>query len=342
MENRLMADVDRPLWGAQQPSGAPPGDRPGLLRPDVVPVVLVLVATAALIVALKLTVAGFGSIGQLTAILVTAIFLVVASFGQGLVILTGGIDLSIGAVMGIGGMIIANLTRGDDGALIYALPIALLCSTGIGLINGLGVAIGRLPPFIMTLSSSIAFFGVALGMTAGSSQQSVAPALQRFMAGSWLGVPLPILFIVLFAVAAALFQNRSAVGRQIYALGDSPRAAALLGLPVAALTVTVYALSGLCAGLAGVLLAGYSSSATLDMGNPLLMPTIAAVVIGGARVTGGTGLYAGTLAGALFLSTLSTAITVLSLSQGLRSLIEGCVIFLALLLQGRLGGRRRN
>ncbi len=306
------------------------------------PVALVLVATAALIIALKLTVEGFGSIGQLTAILVTAVFLVVASFGQGLVILTGGIDLSIGAVMGIGGMIVANLTRGADGALIYALPIALLCCAGIGVINGLGVAIGRLPPFIMTLSSSIAFFGVALGMTAGSSQQSVAPALQRFMAGAWFGVPLPILFIVLFAVAAALFQNRSAVGRQIYALGGSPRAAVVLGLPVAGLTVTVYALSGLCAGVAGVLLAGYSSSATLDMGNPLLMPTIAAVVIGGARVTGGTGLYAGTLAGALFLSTLSTAITVLSLSQGLRSLIEGCVIFLALLLQGRLGGRRRN
>jgi ribose transport system permease protein len=337
-----MADVDRPIWSAAPSSGASRGDRTGLLRPDVLPVVLVLVATAALIVALKLTVAGFGSIGQLTAILVTAIFLVVASFGQGLVILTGGIDLSIGAVMGIGGMIVANLTRGVDGALIYALPIALLCCAGIGVINGLGVAIGRLPPFIMTLSSSIAFFGVALGMTAGSSQQSVAPILQRFMAGSWLGIPLPILFIVLFAGAAALFQNRSAVGRQIYALGDNPRAAALLGLPVAALTVTVYALSGLCAGVAGVLLAGYSSSATLDMGNPLLMPTIAAVVIGGARVTGGTGLYAGTLAGALFLSTLSTAITVLSLSQGLRSLIEGCVIFLALLLQGGLGGRRKT
>jgi ribose transport system permease protein len=130
---------------------------------------------------------------------------------------------------------------------------------------------------------------VALGMTAGSSQQSVAPALQRFMAVGWLGVPLPIFFIVLFAVAAALFQNRSAVGRQIYALGGNPRAAAIVGLPVAALTVSVYALSGLCAGVAGVLLAGYSSSATLDMGNALLMPTIAAVVIGGARVTGGGG-----------------------------------------------------
>ena len=120
-----MAEVDRPLWGAAPLTGAPQRDRRSLLRPDVLPVVLVLVATAALIVVLKLTVAGFGSIGQLTAILVTAIFLVVASFGQGLVILTGGIDLSIGAVMGIGGMIVANLTRGVDDALIYALPVAL-------------------------------------------------------------------------------------------------------------------------------------------------------------------------------------------------------------------------
>jgi ribose transport system permease protein len=337
-----MAEVDGPLLGAAALSSARRRDHTGLLRPDVLAVLLVLVATAVLIMVLKLTVAGFGSINQLTAILVTAIFLVVASFGQGLVILIGGIDLSIGAVMGIGGMIVANLTRGIDGALVYALPIALLSCTGIGVINGLGVAIGRLPPFIMTLSSSTAFFGVALGMTAGSSQQSVAPALQRFMVGVWLGIPLPVFFILAFVAVAALFQNRSAVGRRVYALGDNPRAAEILGLPVAALTVTVYALSGLCAGIAGVLLAGYSSSATLDMGNALLMPTIAAVVIGGARVTGGVGLYAGTLAGALFLSTLSTAITVLSLSQGLRSVIQGGVIILALLLQSRHGGLRTN
>lgn len=335
-----MEKAGSPPSAAATASAAPePGE--GLLRPDLVPALLVLVATAVLIGGLKLAIPGFGSVGQLTAILVTAIFLVVASFGQGLVILTGGIDLSIGTVMGIGGMMVANLTRGSDAALAYALPLALLCCAAVGVVNGLGVAVARLPPFIMTLSSSTAFFGVALGLTSGSSQQSVAPALQRFMAGAWLGLPLPILFIALFAALAALFQNRSAVGRQIYALGGSPRAATILGLPVAALTVAVYGLSGLCAGISGVLLAGYSSSATLDMGNALLMPTIAAVVIGGARVTGGAGLYVGTLAGALFLSTLSTAITVLSLSQGLRSVIQGSVIILALLLQSRQGIRRR-
>jgi ribose transport system permease protein len=328
--------------GEQTQTARPAPARPWgvrLISSELAPALLVFAATAALIVGLKLTIAGFGSLPQLTAILVTAIFLVVASFGQGLVILIGGIDLSIGVVMGVGGMIVANLTRGSDDALFYALPTALLCCTGIGVINGLGVARAGLPPFIMTLSSATTFFGIALGMTAGSSQQSVAPALRHFVAGDWAGVPLPILFIAVFALVAALFQNRSAIGRQIYAMGSNPRAAAIVGLPMAALTVTVYGLSGLCAGVAGVLLAGYSSSATLDMGNALLMPTIAAVVIGGARVTGGAGPYIGTLAGALFLSTLSTAITALSLSQGLRSVIQGAVIIIALLLQSRNSNR---
>ncbi|WP_445504279.1 ABC transporter permease [Microvirga sp. G4-2] len=302
----------------------------------------VLGATAVLIAGMKLHNPAFGSLEQLIAILVTAIFLVVASFGQGLVILIGGIDLSIGVTMGVGGMMIANLTHGSNDTLAYALPAALLCCTVIGAINGVGIGIAKLPPFIMTLSSGTTFFGIALGLTAGSSQQSVAPALQEFMNGRWLGIPYPIFFMVLFVAIAVLFQNRTAMGRKLYAMGSSPGAARVLGLPIVALTVTVYAISGLCAGITGVLLAGYSSSATLDMGNALLMPTIAAVVIGGARVTGGAGLYIGTFAGALFLSTLSTVITALSLSQGFRSIVQGVIIIIALVFQGKhlIGGKR--
>ena len=114
--------------------------RRAFIRPDVVPALGVLAATAALIIGMKLVNPSFGSFDQLTAILVTAIFLVVASFGQGLVILIGGIDLSIGIVMGVGGMMIANLTRGSNDALIYALPVALVCCTAIGALNGIGIA----------------------------------------------------------------------------------------------------------------------------------------------------------------------------------------------------------
>jgi ribose transport system permease protein len=303
---------------------------------------MVLAATALLVAGMKIANPAFGSLDQLSAILVTAIFLVVASFGQGLVILLGGIDLSLGVVIAIGGMMIAGLTRGSDDALLFAIPLTLLCCAGIGLINGIGVALAKLPPFIATLSSGITFFGVALGLTAGSSQQAVAPSLQKFMNSSLLGIPYPILFTILFVTAAWLFQNRTPEGRKLYAIGSSRGAARIVGLPIAGLTIVVYTVSGLCAGVTGILLAGYSASATLDMGDALLMPSIAAVVIGGARVTGGSGIYLGTLSGALFLSTLSTVITALSLSRGFQDVVQGGIIIIALLLQsGRLTVRSR-
>ena len=161
------------------------------------------------------------------------------------------------------------------------------------------------------------------------------------MSGRLVGIPIPLFLIALFLVAAVLLQNRTAAGRNLYAIGSNPTAAKIVGLPIGALTVLVYAISGLCAGIAGVLLAGYSSSATLDMGDSFLMPTIAAVVIGGARVTGGRGIYLGTFASAIFLSALATVITVLSLSQGWRNIIQGGMIVIALLLQSRSWQQRR-
>lgn len=320
-----------------EPAGGPAEEsvpvRAGWLSAEMIPALGVLASTALLMLAIKLINPGSAFLGQVSAILVTAIFLAVASFGQGLAILLGGIDLSIGVVMGLGGMMISGLTNGSNDALLWAVPATLACCAGIGIVNGLGIVLGRIPPFIMTLASATTFFGVGLGFTAGAAQRPVAPALQALMSGHWLDVPLPILLLLAFAAVAIAFQNGSVEGRRLYALGSSPGAARVLGLPMGPLTVTAYGISGLCAGIAGMLLAGYSSAATLDMGNPFLLPTIAAVVIGGARVTGGKGLCLGTFAGALFLSTLETIITVLSLSQGLRDLIQGAIIIIALLAQ---------
>ena len=313
------------------------------VRPDLLPAAVVLACAVLLMLATKALNPGSGLVQQISAILVTSIFLVVASFGQGLTILLGGIDLSIGVVIGLGGMMISVLTDGSDAALPYAVPATLAGCAAIGLVNGIGIALGKIPPFIMTLASGITFFGVGLGFTAGTAQQPVAPALQALMSGYRLGIPIPIFLILAFLIVASVFQNGTAEGRKLYAVGSSPGAARVLGLPIGALTIAAYGISGLCAGIAGLLLAGYSSAATLDMGNPLLLPSIAAVVIGGARVTGGKGIYLGTFAGALFLSALDTIITVLSLSQGLRNIIEGTIIVVALLLQsGRWGGLGRR
>lgn len=313
-------------------------DAPGRLRwlrnPALLPPVIVLACAILLISATKLMNPGAGFGQQLAAVLVTSVFLVVAAFGQGLTILIGGIDLSIGIVIGIAAMMISVLTDGRDAALPWAVPLTLATGGAIGCVNGAGIALAGVPPFIMTLASGITFFGVGLGFTSGLAQEPVAPALGLLMSSHCFGVPIPILLIIVFAVAASLFQNGTAVGRKLYAIGSSPGAARVLGLSIAGLTILVYTLSGLCAAVSGLLLAGYSSAATLDMGTPLLLPTIAAVVIGGASVAGGSGTYFGTFAGAVFLSALGTVITVLSLSQGLRNVIEGAIIVAALLSQG--------
>ncbi len=305
------------------------------LKPETLTALLVLLAATLMMLVMKGLNPSFGSVQQIAAILTTSIFLVVASYGQGLVILLGGIDLSIGVVMSIAGMMIAGLTNGSNEALTWALPVTLVSCVAIGLLNGLGVAFLKIPPFIMTLAVGTAFFGVALGITAGGSQRTVAPALQVLMSAQIGGIPIPIVLIGCFLVAGSLLQSRTTEGRKLYAIGSSLAAARVVGLPIEALTIAAYGISGLCAGIAGLLLAGYSSSATLDMGDPFLMPTIAAVVIGGACVTGGRGLYFGTFAGAIFLSALSTIITVLSLSQGWRNIIQGGIIIIALIVQSK-------
>jgi ribose transport system permease protein len=305
---------------------------PVLLTREITVALIVLAASAALILIMKLISPSFGSIAQIAAILVTSIFLVVASCGQGLTILLGGIDLSIGVVMSIAGMMIAALTNGTNESLPWAVPLVLASCTAIGVINGLGIALLKIPPLLMTLAMGTTFFGVALGATSGSLQQRVAPALQELMSGHVAGIPIPVILMAVFVVAVILGQQRTAVGRKLYALGSNQTAARIAGLPIVGLTITAYGVSSFCAALSGLLLAGYSASATLDMGEPYLMPSIAAVVIGGARVTGGRGIYLGTFAGAIFLSTVSTIITALSLSQGWRNIIQGGIIIAALII----------
>jgi ribose transport system permease protein len=302
-------------------------------RADLATALVVLAASVLLGASMKAVNPRFGSIDQIGAILVTSVFLVVAAFGQGLAILLGGIDLSIGVVMSASGVMIAALTNGSDGAMVWAVPLTLATCTAVGVANGVGVAVLRIPPFIVTLAVGTIVNGVVLGLTAGSSQHPVAPALQDVMSGRLHGLPIPILLTLCFLGLATVLQSCTADGRRLYALGSSPSAARVAGLPIVGLTIATYAVSALCAALSGLLLAGYSSSATLDMGDPFLMPTIAAVVIGGARVAGGRGIYLGTFAGAIFLSTLATVITALSLSQGWRNVIQGGIIVAALVLQ---------
>lgn len=292
-------------------------------------------ASLLIIVVATLLIPSFGSLRQYEAMLVTMLFLLVATFGQHLVILSGsgGIDLSVGMTISVSGMAIASFTHGLNGPLYWAIPLTLLITSGIGLINAIGIVHFRIPAFIMTLATSTISFGVVLGLTLGRSQPPVAPALEDFVLGSAFGVKIPLLLLVVFIIFGVALEHYTAFGRRLYAVGNSARAAALAGINTRRILYTVYVASGLCAGIAGILLTGYSSSATLTMGEPYLLTTIAAVVVGGCRIEGGRGTFFGALSGVLFLSIVATLISVLGLSAGWRTVIEGTVILGALILQ---------
>ena len=208
-----------------------------LFSVEIITAFIVLASSLGLILIIKIAIPQFGSPSQIAAIIVTSIFLVIASCGQGLTILLGGIDLSIGVVMGIAGMMIAGLTNGSNNNLMWALPIVIISCTGIGIINGLGIAFLNIPPLLMTLAMGTTFFGIALGATYGGLQKRVAPALEDLMSGHLLGLPIPVFLIAFFVVAAVIGLNRTGIGRKFYAMGSNLAAARITGVPISGLTV---------------------------------------------------------------------------------------------------------
>jgi ribose transport system permease protein len=207
----------------------------------------------------------------------------------------------------------------------------LLITGGIGALNGIGVALLRIPPFIMTLAAGIIVSSTVLGISGGAPLGTVSPLLVAVFAGRWLGMPPVIYLMVIFTIVATLLQRRTVFGRMLYAIGTSPAAAYIAGLPVRRVTILCYAISGAAAGLAGILMVGFSGGASLNSGDGVLLPSIAAVVIGGTSIIGGRGNYLGAVGGALLLTTFSTMINALGIAEGWRTLIYGAVILVALL-----------
>ncbi len=275
---------------------------------------------------------GFGSWGQAKAILVLSSFVMVVALGQQFVILTGGLDLSVGSMMTFGGVLAFAWIGASPLALVWGVPAILLGAAAIGAVNGIGVMLLRLPPFIMTLAMGIIVYGAALGVTRGTPRGSASPALSALFTQEVGGVPLIIGLVALLAVLGTLVQVRTPFGRRLYAVGTSAAAAYVAGLPVRRLIVTTYAISGAAAGFAGILMVGYAGGATLTMGDGYLLPSVAAVVVGGTSILGGRGLYLGAVGGAVLLTTLSTIIASLGIAEGWRTVIYGAVILLALLL----------
>ncbi|TPL55472.1 ABC transporter permease [Mesorhizobium sp. B2-4-2] len=253
-------------------------------------------------------------------------FLAVLALGQGSVILTGGLDLSVPWTIGLSGILLAGMVNGSDAALAYALPVVLAIACLIGLANGIGIVFLGISPIVMTLATNGILQGFALLYSQGTPAGFSSPMLRWFMTGKlWVVTPV-VPFMVVFVALAVLLLGRTAFGRKVYGIGNSPRAAQLSGIAVGRTLIFVYMLSALCAAIVGVMLTGFSGQASLGMGDDYLLPSIAVVVVGGALITGGRGHYLGMLGGVLLLTALQMLLAGTTLPYATRAILFGLVV----------------
>ena len=264
--------------------------------------------------------------GYWNSLLVLSSFLAVLALGQGTVILTGGLDLSVPWTIGLSGIVLAGMVNGSDAALVYALPTVLAMACVIGFANGVGIVYLGISPIVMTLAMNGILQGFALLYSQGTPAGFSSPMLRWFMTGRIAGMTPVVLFIIGFVIFAVLLLGRTAFGRRVYGIGNGLRAAQLSGIAVEKTLILVYILSALCAAVVGILLTGFSGQASLGMGDDYLLPSIAVVVVGGALITGGRGHYLGMLGGVLLLTSLQMLLAGTTLPYATRAILFGLVV----------------
>lgn len=255
---------------------------------------------------------------------------------QTLTMLTGGIDLSAGVVATVSAFVMATQVSilGPTGAILVALIPAIL----IGLVNGFGVAICRVHPLIMTLGTGLIATGClqVYQRTVIATGSSVPEFLAWLGTGRTGGIPNSLVLFIPFAALILWGQRRMGFGRLLYALGDNESAARLSGVRAWQVYFALYALSGLIAGVTGLLYVGLIKAPSLSLANPLMLPSVAAAVIGGTSIFGGRGGYSGTIVGALILTVLTTMLTLLQMPEGARRILFGGIILLVTAVYVRL------
>jgi ribose transport system permease protein len=296
------------------------------------PILLAYGAALLLFLLVSLYSPGFANPAHVATLVTLAAFIGIVAIGQTVVIIGGGIDLSVPWIMNSAAILVTALARGQDWPLVWIVPFILLCGCAIGVINGIGIALLRVPPIVMTMSVNVITQGLLLIVTRGFPPPLAPKALTYIAAGKIGPVPILLLVWIVLAVAVVIVERRTAFGRYLFALGSNRTVAALSGVPVTRTTITAYAISGGAAALAGILLCGYSRQAYLGMGDPYLFTSIAAVAIGGASILGGTGSYLGTIAGALVLTILNGLLPIFRLDAGALKIIYGLVILLAVFI----------
>ncbi|MCU1583734.1 MAG: transporter permease [Microbacteriaceae bacterium] len=256
----------------------------------------------------------------------------VVAIGMTFVILTGGIDLSVGSTLALSGVTMAMLINSGLDSTV-AIIISLLTGVVAGLINGIGVAILKIQPFIVTLATMVSILGISLRVTNGGPQafDNSGDIFNFLGSGDVFGLPGPFLVFLIVAAIGVLTLRYFSFGRYLYAIGGSSEAARLSGVPTKKMLVAAYAICGLAAGLAGVMTASRLSVGGPTAGGLANLDAITAVVIGGTSLMGGTGGAIGTVFGALLLAVLSNLMNLMGIGPFDQQIVKGAVIILAVL-----------
>jgi len=293
----------------------------------------VLAALVMLVIAASFLSDRFLSVPNLLNILRQVAIVGILAIGMTFVILTKGIDLSVGSLLGISVVIYAGLL--ENYSMAVAIPAGLAAATLAGFVNGIGVAHARVPPFIMTLGMLSFARGLAFIYTGGTPIPILNEEFYSLGNGYVLGVPIPSLILLSVLAISAMVLSLTAFGRSVYAIGSNEEAARLSGVPVSAYKIAVYAISGLVSGLAGLVYASQLSIGTPIAGQGYELDAIAAVVVGGTSLFGGKGTVGGTFIGTLIIGVLANILNLTGVDPYVQQLFKGALIVFAVYLMSR-------
>jgi len=264
----------------------------------------------------------------------TSINAVIAA-GMTFVILTGGIDLSVGSILAFSGAVAASCLASGQ-SMIVTVILTLIIGAGVGLLNGIIISKGKLQPFIATLATMTILRGATLVFTDGKpisiGTSEGAIAFGKIGGGTMLGIPTPVVIMILVFLICYYILHQTKIGRHTYALGGNEEATKLSGLNTDKIKIFVYTISGILSAIAGIIITARLFSAQPNAGSGYELDAIAAVVLGGTRLAGGKGKISGTIIGALIIGILSNALNLLNVSSYFQMIAKGVVILIAVLL----------
>ncbi|MGC0370154.1 ABC transporter permease [Microbacterium sp. SLBN-111] len=296
-----------------------------------------LIAVAALFLISPLIAPGSVGPTAIVSMLPFAALIAIVAIGQTLVIQQGGLDLSIPGAVTLGALIVARFGGDDALGLPAAITVAIVATAAFGLASGLVITLFGLPPLVVTIAVNALMIGTVQALSGGFATQS-PDALNQFALSRWGGIPVLVFFALVLTLAVHVVLKLTRLGRRFELVGENPRSAANLGIGTRGYTIIAYVLSAALAAVGGVLLAGLLRTPTLTAGDDYLLPSIAAVVLGGTALTGGRGSVVGTALGALFLAQLTQLVQTFTQATAVQNIVQALIIGVGIVAQLQLGG----